>query len=254
MVEPTSRQPAVVVRDVSLHYRVFEEQRRPTLRRLVARRFRPRTYRTVEAVREVSLVARQGEAIGIIGRNGSGKSTLLRVIAGLLPPTRGEVYARSVPLMLGVGAALHPELSGRRNVFLGCTALGMDRGTAESRFHEIVEFAGLHDFIDLPLKAYSSGMKARLQFSIATTVRPEVLLIDEALAVGDEEFKQKSERRINDLLDDAGAVFFVSHSMGSVRKLCSRGLWLDEGRVQVEGPIDEVVDAYREAAHADDGR
>lgn len=253
MADRPSDEPAVVVRDVSMHYRVFEEQRRPTLRRLVARRFRPRTYRTVEAVRDVSLLARQGEAIGIIGRNGSGKSTLLRVIAGLLPPTEGEVYARSTPLMLGVGAALHPELSGRRNVFLGCTALGMDRRTAEARFDEIVDFAGLHDFIGLPLKAYSSGMKARLQFSIATTVRPEVLLIDEALAVGDEEFKRKSERRIHELLEDAGAVFFVSHSMGSVRNLCTRGLWLDKGRVQIEGAIDDVVEAYQEAARASDG-
>lgn len=240
--------PAVVLRDLSLTYRIFEDTRRPTLRRLVARRFRPRSSRAVEAVKGVSLTAARGEAVGIVGRNGSGKTTLLKVIAGLLPPTRGAVYAASRPVLLGVGAALHAELSGRRNIILGGTALGLTRRQITERFDEIVDFAGVGDFIDVPLRAYSSGMKARLQFAIATSVLPDILLIDEALAVGDEEFRQRSNRRIGQLVEGAGTLFLVSHSLRSIRKLCTRALWLDAGRVVADGEPGEVVEAYRAAA------
>ncbi len=238
--------PSVVVDQVSMTYRIFEG-RKPTLRKIVSQRFRPRIYREVHAVRDVSLSARPGEAVALIGRNGSGKSTLLRVIAGLLPPTSGAVYARSVPVLLGVAAALQPELSGRRNVYLGGTALGISRRELSQRCDEIVEFAELEEFIDMPLRAYSSGMKARLQFAIASAVTPDVLLIDEALAVGDAEFRGKSGARIRQLLDSAGTVFLVSHSTSILREVCSRGIWLDRGAVRLEGPIDEVVVAYEEA-------
>jgi teichoic acid transport system ATP-binding protein len=241
--------PTLVADGVQMTYRVYED-RRPTLRKLVANRFRARKYREVRAVRGVTFTACAGEAIGIIGRNGSGKSTLLRVLAGLLPPTAGAVYARSLPALLGVSAALNPELSGRRNVFLGGLALGMSRAELEQRFDEIVQFAGLGDFIDMPLKAYSTGMAARLHFSVASSILPEILLIDEALSVGDEDFRQRSTARLGELLAHAGTVVLVSHSLDIVTELCSRALWLDAGLVVREGTPEEVVRAYKESFRA----
>ena len=238
---------SVLVDDVHLTYRIYTDSQKPTLRRFFARGLQGRPAREVHAVRGVTFEAHRGEAIGLIGRNGSGKSTLLRVIAGLLPATEGAVYATTDPVLLGVGAALHPELSGRRNVFMGGTALGIPRDVLEERFDSIVEFADLADFIDLPLRAYSSGMQARLQFAIATVITPEILMIDEALAVGDQEFRRKSEARIKGMVDKAGTVFLVSHSMESVRDVCSRVIWLNKGEVVMDGPVDEVVDAYLEA-------
>lgn len=239
-------EPSIIADGVHVTYRVFQDQR-PTLRRMVANRFRPRPYRPLHAVQGVSIEAYPGDAVGIIGRNGSGKSTLLRALAGLLPVSQGAVYARSTPVLLGVSAALQQELSGRRNIFLGGTALGLSRSELEERFDDIVRFAGLEDFIDLPLRAYSSGMVARLQFSIATTIRPDILLIDEALAVGDAEFKKKSERRIGELLDTAGTIFLVSHSLGMIAEICTRAIWLDRGEVAAQGSPDEVLNAYQDA-------
>jgi teichoic acid transport system ATP-binding protein len=241
-----SRDPAVVVDGLSVTYRIYED-RKPTLRRTVAERFRPRPYRAINAVREVSLVVGRGEAVGVLGRNGSGKSTLLRAIAGLLPPDDGGVYARTPPVLLGVGAALQPNLSGHQNILLGGTALGLRRRELSARAEEIIAFAGLEEFADVPLRAYSSGMQARLQFAIATAVRPEVLLVDEALAVGDTEFQRRSAERIRELLDGAGTVFLVSHSIGSIRSICDRAVWLDRGRLLRDGPADEVADAYEAA-------
>lgn len=252
-VDNDSLRPSVVLRDLHVTYRIFEDAERPTLRRFVARGFRPRPYRAVQAVRGIDLVAYPGEAIGIIGRNGSGKSTLLRTIAGLIPPTRGEVFARSVPLILGVQNMLDAELSGRRNIYLGATALGFSRKEVDDRLDEIIEFAGLRDFIDMPLKAYSSGMAQRLHFAIASSVTPDVLLIDEALAVGDEEFKQRSQQRIEELVSGAGTVFVVSHSLSTVEKLCTYALWINQGVVEAAGAAGDVVAAYREATHAGPG-
>ncbi len=244
---------SLLARDVHLTYEVYTDQQRPTLRRMVTRRFQSRTAREVHAVRGVSLATRRGEAVGLIGRNGSGKSTLLRVFAGLLPATSGAVYASSDPVLLGVGAALHPELSGRRNVFLGGTALGIPRDELEDRYDEIVAFAGLEDFMDMPLRTYSSGMRARLQFSVATIVTPDILLIDEALAVGDQEFKRESERRIREMCAAAGTVVLVSHSLRSILDVCSRAVWLDRGRIQADGPAEEVVETYRQATDGSAG-
>jgi teichoic acid transport system ATP-binding protein len=237
-------QPTVVVDDVHVVYRVYED-RKPSLRQLVADRFRPRAYRQIHAVRGVSFTARAGEAVGVIGRNGSGKSTLLRAMAGVLPPTDGAVYAHAEPTLLGVGAALHPDLSARRNVFLGGLALGLSRRQIAEQFDEIVAFAGVTDFLDVPLRAYSSGMSARLHFAIASAVAPEVLLIDEALAVGDEDFRQKSEARIRELLQQAGTVFLVSHNLDAIVKICTRVLWMEQGRIVVDGDPAPVVETYR---------
>lgn len=239
--------PAVVCEDVHITYRIYADKARPSMRELVARRFRPRPARQVHAVRGVSFTLEQGEALGLIGPNGSGKSSLLRVIAGLLAPTQGEVYARATPILLGVAAALNKQLSGRRNVFLGGTALGLPRDEIEVRFDDIVAFAGLEDFIDLPLRAYSSGMRARLQFAIATALIPDVLLIDEALSVGDEEFKEKSERRMTELLDGAGAIIMVTHALPNIIEMCSRAIWLEEGTIRADGDPGDVVKQYRQA-------
>jgi teichoic acid transport system ATP-binding protein len=233
----------MVAEDVHVTYRVYEDKR-PRVRDVFAGGGR-RNYRAIHAVRGVSFEARAGEAIGIIGRNGSGKSTLLKAMAGLLPADSGRILAHSEPSLLGVGAVLQPNLSGRRNIVLGTLALGLSKREAEQKVDEITEFAGLEDFIDLPMRTYSSGMRARLHFSIATAVTPEILMIDEALAVGDEVFKQRSDERIRELQEAAGTIFLVSHSMDAITDTCTRVLWMEQGQVVAEGDPEEVVAKYR---------
>lgn len=238
--------PMVLAEQLHVVYRAYEE-RRPGLRQLVSAGMRSRTYREIHAIKGVSLTAWPGEVIGVIGPNGSGKSTLLASIAGLLPATDGVVYARSQPTLLGVGAVLKPGLSGRRNIMLGCLALGLTREEAMDRVDDIIEFSGLGDFINLPMRTYSSGMRARLQFSIATAVAPDILLIDEALAVGDRDFKRRSNERLEELRAAAGTVFLVSHSLNEVRKLATRVLWLESGQIFRQGSTEDVIDAYERA-------
>lgn len=236
--------PTVIVDRLDVTYRVYADSV-PKLRKLFVGERQHREYRAVEAVRGLSFAAEPGEAIGLIGHNGSGKSTLLRAIAGLVPATGGQVYARSIPVLLGVAAALEPDISGRRNIYLGGTALGMTRDAIDARFDEIVEFAGLEEFIDLPLRAYSSGMRSRLQFAIATATTPEILMVDEALSTGDGEFKDRSDARIREMIGEAGTVFLVSHSLKSITDVCTRVLWLDHGRLIADGDPTEVVGAYQ---------
>ena len=206
----------------------------------------PRRAVKIEAVRGVSLELYEGESVGIIGRNGAGKSTLLRAIAGLLPIDSGAVYARSTPVLLGVGKTLMPKLSGRENVILGCLALGMSRAESKERLEDIVDFSGLAESIDLPLASYSSGMAARLKFAIASSVEREILLLDEALATGDLDFKERSIARMRELRSRAKVVVLVSHSLSSVRESCSRVIWLDQGVIRENGAPDEVIGAYIE--------
>lgn len=223
---------------------------RPRVRDVFTRR-QPdgqRGGRVIHAVRGIDLVARRGESIGLVGRNGSGKSTTLQAMAGLLPVEEGDVLASSQPVLLGVGAALESNLTGRRNIELGLLALGLDREDAGDLVAEIAAFADLDEFIDLPLKTYSSGMRARLHFSIATAIRPEILMVDEALAVGDESFRKKSNARITELLEHAGTVFVVSHSLGSLLEMCTRVVWIDKGQVVQDGDPEEVIAAYRAAS------
>lgn len=231
--------------NIHVRYRIYEDVKQ-TLRGLVASAGRRRKFREVHAINDVSFTAYAGETIGVIGANGSGKTTMMRAIAGLLPVNEGAVYARATPMLLGVGAVLNKNLSGRRNIILGGLALGLTKQEILKREKEIIKFAGIGESIDWPMKTYSSGMSARLQFAVSAAVRPEILLIDEALAVGDRDFKKKSQRRIEKLREKAGTVFLVSHSMQQIRQTCTRALWLDEGVLQADGPPDEVIAAYNQ--------
>ena len=191
----------------------------------------------------------KGEAYGIVGRNGAGKSTLLRCIAGTLRPNSGKVVVNgklSTLLQLGVG--FNPELSGHRNIYLGALAAGLRKKEIDDIFDDIVEYAELGSAIDRPVKTYSSGMFSKLAFSVSMHLDPDVLLLDEVLAVGDVAFRAKSMQTMRELLDKSGTIVFVSHSLDSVESFCDRVLWLQEGRVMAEGESTEVVELYKEAA------
>lgn len=251
--EASSRVPTVVVDDLHIVYKVHgagsgKGSATTALSRLLSRKRAP-TVREVHAVRGVSFNAYQGEAIGLIGSNGSGKSTLLRAIAGLLPAERGAVYTDGQPSLLGVNAALMNDLTGERNIVLGGLAMGMTPEEVRERYAGIVEFSGVNDkgdFASLPMRTYSSGMKARLRFSIAAAKSHDVLMIDEALSTGDQKFQKRSEERIRELRGEAGTVFLVSHRNKSVRDTCDRVLWLEKGKLVRDGPTEEVMAEYEE--------
>lgn len=211
--------------------------------------------RAIAALDDISFTVAPGEAFGVIGGNGSGKSTLLKVIAGILRPTSGRVEIRGrVAALIELGAGFHPEISGRENVFINGAILGLRRKEIERRFDEIVEFSGLADFIDEPVKNYSSGMYVRLGFAVAIHTDPDLLLVDEVLAVGDESFAHRCLRRIDELLAAGKSVVLVSHSLDLVEGLCDRVLWLDGGRSRLAGSPRRVVDAYRQSVAEDEGR
>lgn len=231
------------VEDLHVRYRVYEDVNR-SLRSMFATGGRGRRHREIHAIKGISFTAHAGEAIGVIGSNGSGKSTLMRAVAGLLPVNQGTVYARYTPMLLGVGAVLNKGLSGRRNIMLGGLALGLTKEQVLEREEEIIEFSGIGDAIDLPMKTYSSGMGARLQFSISAAVEPEILIIDEALSVGDRNFKERSQERILELRQEAGTVFIVSHGMRSIQKNCTRVLWIENGTLMADGDPYEVTEQY----------
>jgi teichoic acid transport system ATP-binding protein len=240
----SNRVPVVIVDDLHVKYRVFASGRaaRKTSTGLLART--QRGIRYVHALKGISFTAYQNESIGVIGANGSGKSTLMRAIVGLTPPHSGTVFASSRPNLLGVGAALMPNLSGESNIVLGGLALGFPKKEIASMRDGIVEFAELQEFIDLPMRTYSSGMQARLKFAIAASKQHEILIVDEALSVGDKRFQKRSEARIREIRDAAGTIFLVSHSHQSIRDTCSRTLWLNKGELMADGPTEEVMSAY----------
>lgn len=242
-MDANERKPVVIVDDVHVEYKVYASGKayRPNAK---ARVRKTRGLRVVHALKGVSFVAYANESIGVIGTNGSGKSTLMRALVGLTPPSAGAVYATSRPNLLGVGAALIPELSGERNIVLGGLALGFHKDEITELRDHIVEFSELKDFIDLPMRTYSSGMQARLKFAIAASKQHDILIVDEALSVGDKRFRQRSEDRIREIRDNAGTVFLVSHSMGSIRDTCDRVIWLEKGELIMDGPTEEVVDTY----------
>jgi teichoic acid transport system ATP-binding protein len=246
-------EPMVVVDDLHVVYKVYGRgQDRGTaassLLRILGRQRRA-SIREVHAIRGMSFVVYRGDAIGVIGRNGSGKSTLLRAIAGLLPADQGNVYTTGQAALLGVNAALLEDLTGERNVILGCLAMGMTKQETKERYQSIVDFSGVGDFIDLSMKTYSSGMGSRLRFAIAAAKSHEVLLIDEALATGDAEFRVKSHARIQELRGQAGTVFLVAHNLEEIELTCNRVIWMERGQIVKHGDdVIGIVDEYIEAS------
>ena len=236
------RDLTVRVRDLHVEYEIIAE-RRQALRQSFVERQRVQ-HVVVRAVRGVSFDLYEGDAVGVVGSNGSGKSTLLAAIGGLLPASSGEILVSDEPLLLGVGAALLPEAPGSRNVRLGLLALGLTPDEADDLAPEVVEFSELGEAIDRPLRTYSSGMRARLLFSITTAVRPRILLVDEALSVGDRRFRLKSRARMQEVLQNAGTLMLVSHSQREIRKVCNRCIWIEEGQLRADGPVDEVLEQY----------
>ena len=246
-------EPTVIVDGLHVVYRVYgaggdRGTASTALFRIIGRKTRP-AIREVHAIKGVTFVAHRGDAIGIIGRNGSGKSTLLRAIAGLLPPEHGVVYTTCQASLLGVNAALLEDLTGERNVVLGCLAMGMTKKEIRAKYDQIVDFSGVGEFINLPMKTYSSGMGSRLRFAIAAAKDYEILLIDEALATGDAEFRVKSHARIDELRERAGTVFLVAHDLEEVEDTCNRVIWLDSGKIIEQGDdVIGIIDRYIEAS------
>ena len=202
-------------------------------------------YEEFTALNNISFNLEKGETLGLIGRNGAGKSTLLKVISGILKPTEGSVacYGNVVP-MLELGSGFDMELTGQENIFLNGAILGYSEEFLKSKYDEIAEFSELGKFLSMPIRNYSSGMLARLAFSVATAVNPEILIVDEILSVGDMAFQEKSRKRMMEMMGGGTTVLFVSHNMAQIREMCSRVVWLDHGTVRMLGPTQEVCDAY----------
>ena len=201
-------------------------------------------YRALE---DVNLTVNRGEVIGVIGRNGSSKSTLLKIMAGIFAPNQGTVSIDGdISLLSGVGLGMNKNLTGRENIHLYGSILGHSKETMDSLTDEIIEFSELHDFIDEPLRTYSSGMKARLGIAVATAVKPDILLIDEVLGVGDPGFKKKSQEKIRKMMDDSNTVIIVSHSFGLLKEICDRMIMMEKGRIRIIGSPDEVIAKYNE--------
>lgn len=202
-------------------------------------------FQSFWALRNVSLEIEKGDRVGLVGLNGAGKSTLLKLISGVMKPTQGQIKVKGrISPLLALGAGFDPSYTGRENIFLYGSLMGHSKRFIESKFDEIVEFSEIGDFIDVPLKNYSSGMGARLAFSIATAVQPEILVLDEVLSVGDAKFQEKSRQKMNSLMEGEVTILFVSHSTDQVRKICDKALWLHKGKLIDQGPVDEVCDVY----------
>lgn len=235
----------IEVRDVTMQYRMSND-RVSNLKEYVIKRLKKNlTFEIFTALDDVSFSVKKGEVLGLIGHNGAGKSTILKVISGIVRPTTGTVQVRGnvVPL-LELGSGFDFDMTGRENIFLNGAILGYSEKFLKEKYDEIVEFAEIGQFIDLPLRNYSSGMIARLGFSIATVVEPEILIVDEVLAVGDANFQEKSKRRMMELMGGGTTVLFVSHGLEQIRELCDHVVWLDHGKVKMYGETQAVCDAY----------
>jgi ABC-type polysaccharide/polyol phosphate transport system ATPase subunit len=243
----------IELRDVSLRFTNYADKQYSIKRAvldLVLRRDAPVSNSEFWALRNINLRIRHGERVGIVGGNGAGKSTLLRLIARIYPPTSGTLAVRgNVAPLIEMGAGFNPELSGRDNILLNGAMLGFRRRDMLAKVEDIHEFTGLREFADLPLKYYSSGMYLRLAFAIATEIDPEILIIDEALGVGDAAFQDRAKDRILRLLDRSHAFILVSHDMNTLRQLCKRGLWMRQGELVADGPIAQVIDEYLASTH-----
>jgi len=237
-----SSELAILLENLGKCYQIYDHPR-DRLRQMFSRSHR--YYREFWALRGLSLEVPRGEVLGIVGRNGAGKSTLLQLVCGTLYPTEGEVTVNGrVAALLELGSGFNPEFTGRENVYLGATIIGLSKEEIDARYEEIVAFSGIGDFIDQPVKTYSSGMYVRLAFSVATSVDPDILVIDEALSVGDGAFARKSFDRIMQLKKKGATILFCSHSMYHVEAVCSRALWLEAGRVVMIDEPSKVITAF----------
>lgn len=237
--------PMIEVSDVTMRFRMNSD-RIMSLKEFVTTALRGKLrYQSFTALDHVSFTVNKGETLGLIGRNGAGKSTLLKVISGILKPTEGSVAAHgNVVPMLELGSGFDFDLTGRENIFLNGAILGYSEEFLREKYDEIVDFSELGTFLETPIRNYSSGMMARLAFSIATVVQPEILIVDEILAVGDAAFQEKSRKRMMELMGGGTTVLFVSHSLEQVREMCSRVVWLEHGRTRMFGDVQEVCDVY----------
>jgi teichoic acid transport system ATP-binding protein len=235
------------VEDVSVTYRTSLESA-PTLKSTVLKLGRrERVIREVHALKGVSFEVPEGQVLGVVGANGAGKSTLMRTVAGILPPNSGrvEVHGR-VSTLLALGVGFNRKMTGRQNVVLGGLAAGLSREQLAEKYDEIVKFAELEEFMDMPMRTYSSGMYGRLAFAVAVTMEPEILLIDEALSVGDARFRKKSFRKMRELCGEDRTILLVSHALGSIKELCDQAIWIHKGELRMWDEPDNVVDAYTE--------
>jgi len=240
-------QPIIQLNGVDKMFRL--NKKKPFLVHDAVRRLLGRGKRGEDfwAIRDVSLSVWPGESLAVVGGNGAGKSTLLSLIAGTISPTRGRVtISGRVGALLELGAGFHPDLTGRENVYLNASLLGIQRDEAEAQFEHIVAYSELQEFIDVPLRNYSSGMQVRLGFAVAIHIHPEILIMDEVMSVGDQSFQIKCSRSIRQFQEEGKTILFVSHSPGQVSQLCRRVIWLDHGRVKMEGPTKEVLAAYQQ--------
>ena len=220
----------------------------PTLKHTVLKLGRrERIVREIEALKNVSFEVPEGQVLGVVGANGAGKSTLMRTVAGILPPNSGrvEVHGR-VSTLLALGVGFNRKMTGRQNVVLGGLAAGLTRVQLQEKYDEIVAFAELEDFMDMPMRTYSSGMYGRLAFAVAVTMEPDILLIDEALSVGDARFRKKSFRKMRELCGENRTILLVSHALGSIKDLCDQAIWMHKGELRMWDEPDAVVDAYTE--------
>lgn len=235
----------IEVEDVTMRFRMNSD-RILSLKEFVTTAMRGKLqYQEFTALDHVSFKVKRGETLGLIGRNGAGKSTMLKVISGILKPTEGNVVCRgNVVPMLELGSGFDLDLTGRENIFLNGAILGYSEEFLNRKYDEIVRFSELGTFIESPIRNYSSGMLARLAFSVATVVQPEILIVDEILSVGDAAFQEKSKRRMLELMGGGTTVLFVSHSLEQIREMCSRVIWLENGRVKMQGKTKDVCDEY----------
>ena len=237
---------AIQLDNVTVRFRIPHEKI-PTLQEYAIRWLKRRTvsFTDFNALDNISFSIKQGETVGIVGANGAGKSTLLKVISRVIRPTQGRVFLRGrIAPLLELGAGFDYEMTGRENIFLNGAVLGFSRKEMATRLNRIVEFSGISDFIDAPIRTYSSGMVARLGFAVATDIQPEVLIIDEVLSVGDAEFQQKSSARISKYHNNGSTILIVSHNSTAIKQLCDRVIWLERGSIKMVGNANDIVDQY----------